>query len=392
MKKILFIVSLLALSLGIWAGYAQMDAQDGDAQIMLINMDYNQDEDADVMPISMDYDADDDFREPGYFGFYIETLTAEKAAKLGYKPGNGLIISDVIGNSPAKGAGLKKDDIIMEINDIPISSMDDFNRAADGLCAGDQVSMLIWRDKKKAIFTFDLGSRNQDTDDDDERTQTLNYLFPPKKTGYGGGGYAFTWAHIDMKDINELLANLSFPELREQGLLTSSWMGKGNIGKGLFLGGQVMGYDTKNSRKDGDYTLNMNYSVSMAGVTLDRRFALCNSLIASLGLMVGGGSHELTIDRNKGEYIWPPDAAALADSSFSTTFTRNYLIVQPRAELLYRMLSWFGLRLEAGYVYGYTPSKGWKVVDAAGYDVEVQGSPGTKLQGFTIGIGPWFGF
>lgn len=393
MKKVLLLMSLLVIALGVFA----QTPEDADNDIMLINL-----------PQDGDNEEVWDYKEPGYFGFYLEELNAAKAKELGYTKPGGLLITKVVDFSPAEAAGLEQDDIIIRMNRVLMLTMDDFDTQMQEYYAGDEVVLSIWRDqtelKKEVWLGFRSSFESSDAEVDDYEQDSVQEkssgmttgqgftLISSKPTGYGGGGWTWNWFHTDMKDINMLMADLGFSEFRDQGVLTSGIGGKGHIGRGLFLGGQFYGFEDKRSRADGDFKVNMRYELSMGGVTFDKRYALHRNWIASIGLMLGGASHNLTIDRIKNEYDWPVNLNNLANGSFSATFSRDYMILQPRVELLYRVVSWLGVRLEAGYALTYASTKGWRVKDLAGYDSEVLNSPDTKMGGFTIGIGPWFGF
>ena len=224
---------------------------------------------------------------------------------------------------------------------------------------------------------------------------------PKKKkrsVGRGGGGWTPTWVQTDMTDINDLMTNLGFSEYDENGVLTHGFAGKGHVGKGFFLGLQVNGFDDSRTKRDtvsvgGPYDLNVKYNLSLIGATIDKRVAIAPWLITSLGVMLGGGSHQVDFNRINQNYEWPTSIDNVSQGSFVARLKRGYLVVQPRAELMFRFLPWLGLRAEAGYAYSYAPYKGWRVQGQRdGEMIEVNNSPNTKLEGLTIGIGPWFGF
>ncbi len=67
----------------------------------------------------------------GYFGL------AEKSV--------GVLISDVIDGSPAAKAGMKRGDIILSLEDVPISSRSDYREALGEYTAGDPLRLKIFR-------------------------------------------------------------------------------------------------------------------------------------------------------------------------------------------------------------------------------------------------------
>lgn len=74
------------------------------------------------------------------FGLSVQALTDEVANKLGYSGEKGVIISNIEPNSAAFEAGLRRGDLIKEINKEPIESIDDYNNAMKAL--GDEKSFL----------------------------------------------------------------------------------------------------------------------------------------------------------------------------------------------------------------------------------------------------------
>ena len=74
------------------------------------------------------------------FGLSVQELTKDIAAQLGYEDEKGVVISDVDQNSPAAEAGLRRGDLIKEINKTSIESLADYNKAMNAL--GEEKSFL----------------------------------------------------------------------------------------------------------------------------------------------------------------------------------------------------------------------------------------------------------
>lgn len=74
------------------------------------------------------------------FGLRVQELTKEIAAQLGYDDETGVVISDVAQNSPAAAAGLRRGDLMKEINKTPIESLADYNNAIKAM--GEETSFL----------------------------------------------------------------------------------------------------------------------------------------------------------------------------------------------------------------------------------------------------------
>ena len=330
----------------------------------------------------------------GYFGIYVDDLNFPKAQKLSYNQMIGVLITGVVQGSPAWEARLQEDDIIMNINDMPVYNKEEFDRLRKNMRPGDALKINLWRSGAEVPVELMLGSR-------EAPSAPGQAGMPAKKrnsVGYGGGGWTPTWLQTDMTDVNALMTSIGLEAYNEDGVLTQGFAGKGHVGKGLFLGFQVNDFNDKRNIRDnlsdgGPYDVTVDYNLSLVGATIDKRFAIAPWLVTSIGVMLGGGSHDIEFTRVNHHYDWPDSLQNVTQGNFNSTLHRGYLMVQPRAELMFRILPWLGLRAEAGYVYTYAPYSGWRAKGAEDGDmVEVQGSPDTKLEGFSIGIGPWFGF
>lgn len=163
--------------------------------------------------------------------------------------------------------------------------------------------------------------------------------------------------------------------------------GRGHIGNGFFIGGVGAGYEYK--ARDPNTDASIIYEVSFGGATLDKRFLIAPGFGASLGVMLGGGGHQLRYSQTQSGFTWPE---IFTGSNFTATLKREYLVVQPRAELMLRLVDWLSLRAEVGYVYGLPTYDGWKVDSTTGDDFQIPGSPNTPFHGLSFSVGPWIGF
>ena len=79
------------------------------------------------------------------FGLSVQELTPEIAKQLGYSGDKGVVISDVEPGSPAAEAGLRRGDLIKEINRNPIESLDDYNQTMASVEKDKSFLVLIRR-------------------------------------------------------------------------------------------------------------------------------------------------------------------------------------------------------------------------------------------------------
>lgn len=81
------------------------------------------------------------------YGITVEELTREMARRYDVKPGVGVLIAKVEDGSPAERDGLEKGDIVLEANRTPVTSLNQFERILQQLVAGEDVLVLLSRDK-----------------------------------------------------------------------------------------------------------------------------------------------------------------------------------------------------------------------------------------------------
>lgn len=326
----------------------------------------------------------------GYFGFMIADFDSDKADELDYPYGIGCIIESVVSGSPAEEAGLQANDIIMGVDDQEVVDKDGFLKIAADLEPGQTVYLSVWREGESLALPVTLGER--DASDMNVKIDKQVRFNRGKSVGYGGGGWMPQWFSTDLTDINDLMIDLGFRKLDENGFLMQGGVGKGNVGKGFFVGGQGVSYTTEKkvvNPTDPAYHTWLRYSNSMGGVTIDKRFPLFGKLVGSAGVMLGVGEHLVEITNTNGNYDWNN---LLTGDNSNLKLSRSYAVVQPRLELIYPLLSWFSIRAEAGYTYGYNGGEGWKLEAGNSEMYDVANSPDTDFQGFNISIGPWFGF
>ncbi|MDZ4121613.1 MAG: PDZ domain-containing protein, partial [Candidatus Cloacimonadaceae bacterium] len=327
-----------------------------------------------------------------YFGIYVEDVTFPKAQALSYTQNYGIVVTGVVQGSPAWEHRLLEDDIIMMINDVKILHNKVFDKVRSGLRAGDQIKIQVFRNGKIENVDMIVGARGQRGS-----TGIATSTEPSKKKlspGYGGGTWIPMYFKTDMADVNELLSRMGFDEQPKDGIIMYGGGGKLPVGKGFFIGGYGVTYEDTQKKGFTDALGNgtqwLRYTNTMGGVTLDKRIPLSSKLITSAGFMLGGGMHSMEVTKTHGDYDWND---LHTDADFvNYTLERGYIVVQPRAEIMYRLLSWLAIRAEAGYTYGYSPTSRWQIKGFSGENFNVVNSPKTEYQGLNVSIGPWFGF
>jgi serine protease Do len=84
-------------------------------------------------------------KETENLGMVVSELTPEMADRLNVKPDLGVVVTDVENGTPADEAGIRRGDIIKEVNKQPIKSMKGYNQAMKKAIKGDTILLLIQR-------------------------------------------------------------------------------------------------------------------------------------------------------------------------------------------------------------------------------------------------------
>lgn len=339
--------------------------------------------------IEVEVKSDSD--ETPYMGVYLDDINFEDAYEMHYDYNYGVLLDGVVKGGPADKAGLIKGDIIMEFDGVKTRYAGHLSRLIKSKNVGDEVEIKFFRDGEIHTTTLNLDKREDITEiEKDVRKKDLD-------TGWGGGSWIPVWFKPDLDDVNDLVTNLGFSKLRDEGLFMNGGGGKITIGDGLFLGGMGVGYslDRKIGYSIDDTTMitrRMNYKNSYWGITLDKRIPISRKFIPEIGIMLGWGGHTVEVSQTSGIYDWNEIDDQLNQSvNNSIQLEKRYIFLQPKVACLYRINSWFGIQAEVGYILSHSYHSGWNG-KLCGDTFEILNSPDTSYNGPTFTIGPWFGF
>ncbi|MBN1332346.1 MAG: Do family serine endopeptidase [Synergistales bacterium] len=104
-----------------------------------------------AIPVNMAKDVMDDLVNygkvrRGWLGVYVQPLTSEFVEAYDLESDNGAVISDVVQGSPAEKAGLRRGDVVTEVDGQEISDHRDFVYQIRKSMAGDTVKLTLIRD------------------------------------------------------------------------------------------------------------------------------------------------------------------------------------------------------------------------------------------------------
>jgi uncharacterized protein YndB with AHSA1/START domain len=92
-------------------------------------------------------------------GVLFNTFDEAEARKLGLPVSRGLRLDGTIEGMAAHKAGLLKDDVLVEMNGIPVADYSDTSRALQGKRAGDRVEVVFYRGPEKMRAEMELSRR-----------------------------------------------------------------------------------------------------------------------------------------------------------------------------------------------------------------------------------------
>jgi serine protease Do len=93
----------------------------------------------------------------GWLGVSIQPLTPELARSFGAKDTKGVLVSDVMPDSPAAKAGLKPGDILLDFDGKTMEQPSDLQRAVGLANPGQDAKVRVWREQAETTLTVKIG-------------------------------------------------------------------------------------------------------------------------------------------------------------------------------------------------------------------------------------------
>jgi serine protease Do len=94
----------------------------------------------------------------GWLGVYIQNVTKDIADSLNFKEKGGVLVSDIIKNSPAVGSGIKVGDIIVSIDNTLIGDVNHLRTVVASKKPGVNSRIKVFRDGKLVEIDFKIGT------------------------------------------------------------------------------------------------------------------------------------------------------------------------------------------------------------------------------------------
>ena len=96
-----------------------------------------------------------------WLGVETHEVTAEKAKELKLSAERGVVLGKIVPDSPAAKAGLKENDVVMEINGQRVEGAAQFRRMIHEIPAGRSIQLTVWRDGRTQTISATLGKSEE---------------------------------------------------------------------------------------------------------------------------------------------------------------------------------------------------------------------------------------
>ncbi len=93
----------------------------------------------------------------GYLGIYLQEITEDLKDALNLPSLEGILISDVVDNTPASKAGIKNGDVILEFDGKKVKDMQSFRILVASTPVNKKVKVKIFRDNKEKLIDVKIG-------------------------------------------------------------------------------------------------------------------------------------------------------------------------------------------------------------------------------------------
>ncbi len=112
----------------------------------------------------------------GHLGVVIQPLTSELADSFGMSSIQGILIAQVVDNSPADKAGLKQGDVIIAYRGTKVKSVGEFRNQVALTTPGNEEELIILHDGKRKTVTITIGKQDENQQMASNSTQSSDEL------------------------------------------------------------------------------------------------------------------------------------------------------------------------------------------------------------------------
>ncbi|PLX98243.1 MAG: peptidase [Desulfuromonas sp.] len=120
-----------------------------------------------AIPVNMAREIIDQLKETGHvtrgwLGVSVQDISEELAESFDLDSKKGALVAEVIADSPAEKAGIKRGDIILSFNGNPVDELRDLPRLVAATPIDKKVNVVLFRDGKKKTVTVTIGKMDGD--------------------------------------------------------------------------------------------------------------------------------------------------------------------------------------------------------------------------------------
>jgi serine protease Do len=101
----------------------------------------------------------------GWLGVSVQLVTEDLAESFGLKEPKGALVAEVIADSPAERAGIKRGDIILTFDGHEVDAINDLPRLVAATPAGKEVRLSVFRNGKTLEVTATVGTLQEDVEE-----------------------------------------------------------------------------------------------------------------------------------------------------------------------------------------------------------------------------------
>jgi serine protease Do len=123
---------------------------------------------------------------PSWLGVETHEVTTENAKELKLPAERGVVVVEVMKDSPASKAGLRENDVITEVNGQRVEGAAQFRRMIHEIPAGRSAQLTVWRDGRAQTLSATLGKA-------EERHNTWMNAMP--------GAFAFRMPDVEIPEM-----------------------------------------------------------------------------------------------------------------------------------------------------------------------------------------------
>ena len=149
---------------------------------------------ADVEPFEQSFSF---FVDGGFLGVYAENINRENMGRYHLNQVRGVGVTQIVKDSPAEKAGLRKDDVILRIDGEIVNSVRKLNRLVSEMAPDHSVKITVVRGGAEQEVTATIGKRNNSS-----MVQGLFRGEPWKWEGYAPKAFKFESPLFDREPFN----------------------------------------------------------------------------------------------------------------------------------------------------------------------------------------------